>query len=173
MDGLIITDSNVSIWSSLVNEAAAASALTLNEEMESYLVFLLMRYSANTDFIGRPVSIDYMRGLLERHSTKFECMRDVGDRCLMYGGYFSDCAVHRMVNKSYYVDIGVSAYSAIAGQSSLETCMMYGRLSNAFVLLKNVLETVSSMNSRADSNSQVPLALDVRFSGGKNGLLGW
>ena len=52
MNKLILHPTDISQWHALVNEAQAATRLILNENTESYLVFLLMRFSQ-----GSPASL--------------------------------------------------------------------------------------------------------------------
>ena len=50
MNKIILHPTETSQWHALVNEAQAASRLILNEDTESYLVFLLMRFAHETQW---------------------------------------------------------------------------------------------------------------------------
>lgn len=60
MKRLILHPTDISQWHALVNEAQAATRLILNEATESYLVFLLMRFTQNPKLIESIVALDFL-----------------------------------------------------------------------------------------------------------------
>jgi len=49
MSQLILYPTETAQWHALVNEAQVSTRLMLNEDTESYLVFLLMRFSQSSE----------------------------------------------------------------------------------------------------------------------------
>ena len=62
MAQLILEPTSTAQWHALVSEAEAVAERQLDETLESYLVFLLMRFASRPDLASRALAIDYLRG---------------------------------------------------------------------------------------------------------------
>lgn len=129
-------------WQSLVKEAGRAAERELDEQLESYLVFLLMRFTRRPQIVGRILSTDYLRGMQARGRLRNSALRDVGDRCLLHAGLFAEQAKRRMLRVSYFVDLGRSAYDQLDMRSPRHERGLYGTLSRRFVILMDVLQSI-------------------------------
>jgi hypothetical protein len=132
-------------WQKLVKEAEEENHIQLDEELESYLVFLLMRYTEKPEMAGKVMALEYLRGMQVRGAQRQGQLRDVGDQCLLYCGLFPRLAERRRVRISYYVDLGRSAYHCVAGVSQKAMASMYAHLSERFVELMDTLQAMRTL----------------------------
>lgn len=137
-------------WQELVKEAAEYNGVNLDEELESYLVFLLMRYMEETSLASKVMALEYLRGAQQHGAERNESMRDVGDQCLLFSGLFPKLAERRQVKISYYVKLGRSAYASLADLTQSAIAKMYANLADSFVSLMDTLLAIRYMNDRAD-----------------------
>lgn len=134
-------------WHELVKEAEAFNGVMLEEELESYLVFLLMRYMQKPELVARVIALDYLKGSQAHGSERSECMRDVGDQCLLFSGLFPNRARQRNVKVSYYVNLGQSAYHHLSELTQAAMASMYDNLARSFVVLMDTLLAIRNMNT--------------------------
>jgi len=139
---LLLKDTPVALWQDIIHEAEAACTISLKEELESYLVFLLMRYTDKPEMIKHVMANEFLTGINQPRHNRLITLQGVGDKCLLYSGLFPQLAEKRLVKVSYYVKIGQSAYSAISHKST----DLYGMLSRHFVPLMDILQSVRRYN---------------------------
>lgn len=137
-------------WQQLVQCAAAECEHPLEEELESYLVFLLMRFASKPQLAGTVLALEYLQSMLEAGRQPAQRLRDVGDQCLLYSGLFPLRARRRMVRMHYYVDLGRSAYGQLAERVQQGWARTFGRLADEFVGLRDVLQTMRELDRPAD-----------------------
>ncbi len=142
MKTLITHPTDCAQWQALVAEAESVAACPLVEEMESYLVFLLMRFSRKPEIAGNILALEYLQGMLTRGHDQQGRLRDVGDQFLLYSGLFPQRAGHRHVRVSYFVDLGRSAYQQLSEVMSRSYADLYAHLSRDFVALMDVLHAI-------------------------------
>ena len=150
MSELVIHTSATAEWLSLVSEAESAAALHLDEEMQSYLVFLLMRFTESPELAASVLAVEYLQSMHARGRVGHDQLRNVGDKCLLYSGLFPERAERRRVSISYFVDLGRSAYQQLSDRLEHGAAAMYHQLANAFVSLMDVLQTMRTLGDRAN-----------------------
>lgn len=141
MSRILEQTGNVADWQALVHEAAAHSGIRLDEELESYLVFTLMRYLRRPDMARRIMALDFLDAVQQEEPGRSDSLRDVGDQCLLYSGLFPRRAERRRVRVSYYVDLGRSAYRNLA-DSLQSMAQPFARLSEDFVAAMDTLQSI-------------------------------
>lgn len=146
MAQLVLEPTATAQWQALVSEAEAACECHLNEELESYLVFLLMRFAARPDLAGRVMAVDYLRSCLAQGYQQREQLRDVGDQCLLFSGFFPEQAERRLVRISYFVNLGRSAYDMLAQRLENAAAEIYLNLAEGFVNLRDVLQAIRELD---------------------------
>ena len=137
-------------WQDLVKEAEAFNGVPLDEELESYLVFLLMRYTGKPELAAKVMALDYLQGVQTTGSERREKMRDVGDQCLLYSGFFPKRAEKRRVRVSYYVDLGRTAYHNVAEATQAAMAQMFNHLAESFVAMMDTLQAIRCMHAPAN-----------------------
>ncbi|MFO7603448.1 MAG: hypothetical protein R6X06_06500, partial [Gammaproteobacteria bacterium] len=113
MSSAIQPESSTAQWHRLVQDAEAEMGIHLDEDLESYLVFLLMRFTSRPEIAGSILALEFLEGQHRGGQLQQEQMRDVGDKCLLYAGFYPKRAEKRLVKISYYVSLGRSAYAHI------------------------------------------------------------
>lgn len=149
MPRIVLEPTSTAQWHALVSEAEAACECRLGEELESYLVFLLMRFAARPDLASRVMALEFLRSMRAQGALQAEQLRDVGDQCLLYSGLYPERAERRLVRVGYYVDMGRSAYGLLAERLRHAAAEVYARLSEGFVSLRDVLSAMREMDPQA------------------------
>jgi len=144
---LILHPTALSQWQALVNEAEHHSSIQLSEELESYLVFLLMRFSEQSDFVHSILGMEFLESLKKLKLARQESLRDVGDKCLLLAGLFPGNARRRRVRISYYVNLGQSAYDSLSETYLNQFSNLFASLSDHFVGLMDILHTLRELTS--------------------------
>lgn len=142
MNKLILHPTDISQWHALVNEAQAATRLVLNENTESYLVFLLMRFSQGPKLIESIVALDFLDSMRKSRVQQIELLRDVGDKSLLFCGLFPGMAEKRHVSLNYFSDMGQAAYLTVGELNQSGTADLYFQLSAQFIQLQQILQAM-------------------------------
>ncbi len=138
----ILDSSELSQWHKLVSEAEQDYGVHLDEAMQSYLVFTLMRFAKNSQLNSHALAIDYLNSHHLSGSLRSEQLRDIGDQCLLVSGLYPQSAEKRQVGVTYYVDLGRSAYHHISTVTQKGIAELYQQLSESFILLMDLLQTI-------------------------------
>lgn len=145
----IIDSSEVSQWHTLVREAEQDCGVKLNEEMQSYLVFTLMRFSKKPQFNSQALALDFLNSHQLTNNLRNEQLRDIGDQCLLVSGLYPQSAEKRLVSPAYYIDLGRSAYHHIGAVTQQGIAELYQHLAESFILLMDLLQTIRQYSSPA------------------------
>jgi hypothetical protein len=146
---LILESSELSQWHTLVHEAEQDYGCHLDEAMESYLVFTLMRFAKNQQLNVQALAIDYLNSHHLPNSLRSEHLRNIGDQCLLVTGLYPQSAEKRQVGVSYYIDLGRSAYHHISTVTQLGIAELYQQLAESFILLMDLLQTIRQYTAPA------------------------
>lgn len=142
MGVLLLQPTTTAQWQSLVRDAESSSNLRLNKELESYLVFLLGYYNHRPDIASSVFAKEFLTGMAEKCARKRECLREVGDKCLLFAGFFPEQAEKKHVKINYFVELGQSAYIQVASLSKAASATLYNALSYDFISLMEILHTI-------------------------------
>jgi len=151
MSELLIHTSAIEEWLNLVSEAESAAKLQLDEEMQSYLVFLLMRFTEQPELAASVLAVEYLQSMQAQGRLGHDQLRNVGDKCLLYSGLFPERAERRRVKISYFVDLGRSAYHQLSDRLEHSAATMYLQLADAFVSLMDILQTMRTLGDRSST----------------------
>ena len=146
MKSLLLQPTPMAQWKNLVQEAKCSSQLTLNEELESYLVLLLDRFNRRPEIANCVLASEFLLGMHTTPTRKPACLREVGDKCLLLAGLFPEQAEKKMVKLKYFIELGRTAYTQVAGSSKTQAAMLYHALSHSFVRLMEILNTIRGMS---------------------------
>lgn len=142
MEKLILHPTDTCQWYALVNEAQASTKLILNEHTESYLVFLLMRYSQSSHLTESVIAMDYLESVNQPIPQQRDHLQAVGDKSLLFSGLFPGMAEKRHVSISYYINMGQAAYLAVSELQSNESAELYHQLSSQFIDMQQILQAM-------------------------------
>jgi hypothetical protein len=132
------------LWQELVQEGGARRGTRLDQELESYLVFVLMRHLRDEQLAGRVLALELLEAMAQG-ARRLEDLRDVGDRCLIVAGLFPGQAERRRVSGDYFVSLGQCAYRAAAEQARAAYALLFERLAEAYEALVAVLAGVREL----------------------------
>ena len=146
---LILEQTEIAQWHALIKEAETQCSCHLDESMESYLVFTLMRFMKDQDLATQAMALEYLRSHHLPKSMRIEQLRDIGDQCLLVSGLYPQRAEKRLVRVGYYVNLGRSAYHHISDHVQKSAADLYRQLAEAFVTLMDLLQTIREFSSPA------------------------
>lgn len=151
MSKLVLHPTSTAQWHSLVCEAESASNIYLDEELQSYLVFLLMRFLDKPAMAAKILALDYIESMLSTGQRKEEKLRDVGDVCLIHAGMFPQRARRKRVSEKYFIELGCGAYQQLSVVVEHPIAPLYDRLSKSFLPIRDLLQVMC----RLEENSPV------------------
>ncbi len=128
MTALVLESTTTAEWQRLVQEAAMNASLALDEELESYLAFLLERSCTQNDVLLRVMALEYLHNLAVEGGERCERLREVGDHCLLFAGLFPHVARKRLVRIGYFVRMGCGAYLQVAEALNQSAANLYNNL---------------------------------------------
>src|SRR5262245_35982485 len=125
----------------LRDQGVEASTLT-----EHYLVQLLASYASHP-IDDAPVGVKLLEALDSGPRERRGRLREVGDTSLFVSGFWSESLARKVVDVDYYIDLGGSAYGALArvgeGWARDPYGDVYGTLATKFARFVDVLAIVS------------------------------
>ncbi|MCK8515267.1 hypothetical protein M0534_02820 [Methylonatrum kenyense] len=157
MAELILEPGATAQWQQLVRDAENRCGARLDEDAQSYLVFLLMRYLRRSDLIRRLLAIAYLQAMASQGRARADRLRDVGDECLLLGGLFPGQIRRRRVTLDYVIDLGQGAYGELGASDGSALASLFGKLAQDFPLLLDVLGELRR-NPDTDSLDRMALA---------------
>jgi hypothetical protein len=92
MPRFILEPSATATWQRAVQEAARETVTELDEDRESYLVFLLMRYLRTADLLRAVLALEFLESFEKPRRHRCDALRRVGDQCLVIAGLFPEQA---------------------------------------------------------------------------------
>ena len=146
---LILQPTAASHWKQVLQDAENKCHCQLDEEVESYLIFTLMRFTQNQDLASRALAEDFLRSFQQSGQARQQQLRDLGDQCLLLTGLFPQRAEKRLVRLSYYVDLGRSAYDHLSLILRQAFAHLYRELAQNFVQLMDVLQNIRNQPALA------------------------
>jgi len=140
MRQLILHATSTAQWHTLLNEAQKHSAIYLKEDLESYLVFLLMRFAEQPSLATSVLGLEFLHGCQTLSDpNRIHLLKEVGDKCLLFAGLFPGRAKRRRVKVSYFVKLGRTAYSTLSNYQFPEE-PLFTHLCQEFTNLMDVLQ---------------------------------
>lgn len=135
---ILTKESTVLLWQDTIKHAESRSAILLPDDLEFYLISLLIRYTSKPAFAEQVLATLFLEALQLRVQERNISMQHVGDACLLLAGLFPHIAAKRQVKIRYFVDLGRSAYGTISHTAN----DLYSGLSLQFVGLMDVLQAI-------------------------------
>lgn len=134
----ILTEATpLALWYEAVQEAQTDCQIALKADVESYLVYLLMRYSNNPALAREILATRFLDGINSPLHQKGCILQNVADQCLLISGLFPALAEKRRVKIRYYIELGQISYEVISRKNN----DIFSLLSKQFVLLMDVLQS--------------------------------
>ena len=132
-------------WQRLVVDAEAHTTICLNEELQSYLVFLLMRFVDKPEMAASVLALDFINTLEQAGVKRTESLREIGDKCLLFAGLFPERAERKNVDVNYFVNLGRNAYHELSAIDKINLAKLFASLCEQFMKLLDVLQTIRQL----------------------------
>jgi hypothetical protein len=142
MKSLVLHPTEISQWHALVYEAQATTQIILTENTESYLVFMMMRFTQTTQLLESVVSMDFLEAMQLSGKRRVEELQSVGDKSLILCGLFPGLADRRRVGLEYFSDMGQSAYLTVSELHESHLADLYYQLGHQFINLRQILQAM-------------------------------
>lgn len=142
---LLVNSTPIALWHDIIHDAESSCAVVLQEELESYLVFLLVRYTNKPDVVKQIIATEFLESLKLTPCKKELALQEVGDKCLLFSGLFPNIAEKRFVKIGYFVNLGQAAYGTISKTNN----DVYSSLSKQFVPLMDILQSIRRYSKNA------------------------
>ena len=150
MSGMQLEPTAIAQWHTLVRIARAECGADLDEPVEAYLVFMLMRFAERTGVGRQALALEFLQGLQDGPGGA-ERLRATGDECLLVCGLFPQRIRRRRVPFRYYVDLGRGAYGSLAQAGADNQAEPFAALAAEFITLMEVLQAMRA----ADAEQQL------------------
>jgi hypothetical protein len=137
---ILQSDSPLTLWQAIVKEAESSCSVKLNDELESYLISLLIRYVDQPELAHQLFAKRFLEAMHTAPHERAYMLKKVGDECLLYAGLFPKAADAKAIKLTYFVELGQSAYAAIS--SSMYD--VYWALAYQFIRVMDVLQSIRS-----------------------------
>lgn len=130
------------LWQDLVRDGELHAGIELGESVQSYLVFVLMRYLRDGALAAHVMALDWLDAAELGGRARADALRDVGDRCLLIAGRFPRLAERRHVGPDYFSNLGCGAYLGVAEAARAGYSVLFAELARAFDAMVRVLEAL-------------------------------
>lgn len=156
----------LALWQDLVRDGEQQAGLHLGESVQSYLVFVLMRYLHDGALAAHVLALDWIAASEHTGNVRADALRDVGDRCLLIAGRYPGLAERRRVSSDYFASLGCGAYHGVAASARDGYAALFAELARAFHAMVRVLAALPRQNDQRWSGSPVvaPIGRPLRQS---------
>jgi hypothetical protein len=141
---ILHNSTTTALWHDIIHEAENQCDIHLKEDLESYLVFLMVRFTSQPQMVNDIMAQEFLSGMSLKPSQRQQKLQQVGDKCLIFTGLFPKIAEKRLVQLSYFVKLGQSSYATISRSHN----DLYQGLAKQFVSLMDVLQSLRQYSSK-------------------------
>ena len=144
----------------LPKETVYYSSLVLDHYGESVKYFETVEGKVREKVLG----VKLLESCHLPRGTQARELRDIGDTALFLCGFFSDSLNGKIIDTSYYQQIGRSAYKRLNDliPDAYETPSFFAKLSNSFAGVTMLMNVVSEKMTKNDDMSSVLLFVGDR-----------
>lgn len=139
-------------WYTLVNEAEYKASVALSETLESYLVYLLMRFTDKPEIARSIIAEDYLEALAKQSQSDAH-LQTVGDKCLLMSGLFPQRAKKRGLSDDYFSNMGRTAYFSLHTKENHPSVSdtIFAQLAYSFEELIHIMRTMGTLDAHNKS----------------------
>jgi len=149
MRSLLLHPTSTAQWQALIHEAQKTLSVRLEEDLESYLVFLLMRFIAQPTVAHSVLGLDFLQSTQKlQHGQPPTMLKDVGDKCLLFAGLFPERAVRKRVDQLYFVKLGQTAYATLSEHEHAHQANLFSTLCTQFIILTDILQATRDISPK-------------------------
>lgn len=139
-------------WVMFVKKGENRAEIPLGVELESFLVFTLMRFTQRVDFFSFNLGVEYLNAISDQHVRRQGLsLSEIADMCLIHAGLFPERYKKIGIHPSYFRNIGCSALDSLASTFARRKqkghASLYKTARDAFPFMAEVL-----LATREDTN---------------------
>jgi len=155
LDAVIYEPTETAAWVQFVRAGESRASCTLGEELESFLVFTLMRFMQRTDLFSIVLALEFLQASTEQTGRKKgHTLGEVGDVSLILEGLYPERARKLGVPASYFPEMGRMAFGDLAdffGRNNLRSLeVLYRNVGAGFPAMMDVL--LAARERKLDQN---------------------
>lgn len=144
LEGAICEPTTTATWLEFVKFGEARAKHNLGEELESFLVFTLMRFVKRSDIFSIILAIEFLNASTNYTGRKKEqTLSEVGDISLILAGLFPERSRRLGVSSSYFSEMGRMAFVDLADSFARRKLRglegLYRNVGNGFPFMAEVL----------------------------------
>lgn len=139
---LVVFPTALAQWHTLVSEAQMHCGIQLEEVLESYLVFLLMRFVDKPQLMEGMRAIELMEAWQATGQAHYDQLREVGDKCLLQVGLFPKISTYKHLRSDYFINLGQMAYHSLSVICKEASARLFQALADEFRTLVAVLNVI-------------------------------
>lgn len=155
MTQLLYTSCEIkNFFENLINNAEKKIKISLDVNIKSYLVTLLIDYINNTPYLNSSIGIKLMEASQYNKTKRCFELKQIGDYTLYNAGYFFEQFINSIIDRKYFIEIGETAYGMLSseGIKAFSSDMFY-KMSKEFRSCADVLTQISEdINDSNDSD---------------------
>lgn len=142
---LTIEPTEIATWLSFIRKGEEIARKNLHEDLESFLVFTLMRFVKRNDLFSFTLALEYLRASTEQVGKKKEhTLSEVGDVSLILAGLYPERAKKLNVSSEYFSNMGKLAFTELAQNFSERGLhgmkQLYLRAGSGFIEMTEILQ---------------------------------
>ena len=131
-------------WVEFVKAGEARAECNLGEDLESFLVFTLMRFMHRTDLFSIVLATEFLNASTEYAGKKKEqVLSEIGDASLILAGLYPERSQRLGVSSSYFSEMGQMAFGELADSFATRKLKglegLYRNVGNGFPFMADVL----------------------------------
>lgn len=143
-DAAIFEPTVTATWVEFVKAGEARAECNLGEDLESFLVFTLMRFMHRTDLFSVVLALEFLHASTEYTGKKKEqVLSEIGDTSLILAGLFPERSQRLGVSPSYFSEMGRMAFGELADSFAARKLKglegLYRNVESGFPFMANVL----------------------------------
>lgn len=169
---LILSGDLTEFFRDEVKEARSDLGIDLKDSTEYYLVNLLCDFSHRKTAPTpgeEPLAFIYKRSLEASPLERLQILKDLGDLALYVAGFFAEFVEKSLVDVSYYISMGGSAYHSLSdlhGQKPKGDTFaeLYAQLGHQFTELVDLLNEIAERTRGANNSHQNLMRLYDRWA---------
>ncbi|MBI4357395.1 MAG: hypothetical protein HY559_05920 [Gammaproteobacteria bacterium] len=146
MTHLVIQPTITAEWQTLVKEGEKACHTHLTETLQSYLVFLLIRFMKQTELATSVLALEWLATAYQPFSTQQDTLQTIGDKCLLFSGFYPKHSEQKHVKIDYFVHMGQTAYSKLSEAHARGQALLFSSLCHHFVKLMDILQAMRELS---------------------------
>jgi len=151
----------LALWQELVHDGERRAGLELGESVQSYLVFVLMRYLRDGTLAAHVLALDWFAAAEQRGARRRKQLAEVGAACLRIAGGFPAQARGRRVSPEYFATLGCGAYYGVAESARDGYAALFAELALAFHSMVRVLAALPRQHANDQRWSGSPAVAPI------------